>query len=59
MFFGKSEKRRNPYVTMTVGTLAMIGAVHVVKCVKGASRCVCEKMRGAFKSSHSDIDSMI
>ena len=59
MFFGKSEKRRNPYVTMTVAALTTIGAVHVVRCVKNASRCMRKKMSVAFKSSRSDIDSMM
>lgn len=59
MFFGKSEKRRNPYVTMTVATLATIGAVHVVRCVKNASRCMRNKMSVVFKSSRGDIDNMI
>mgnify|MGYP003296369086 CR=1 FL=1 len=59
MFFGKSEKRRNPYVIMTVATLATIGAVHVARCVKGATRCMRNKMSVVFKGSRGDIDSMI
>lgn len=58
MFFGKSEKRRNPYLTMTVGTLAMIGAVHSVKCVKRAMKCMRHRMSTAF-GAHTDLDSMI
>ena len=48
MFFEKSEKRRNPYVKMTVGTLAVIGAMHVVKCVKKTATCMRNKIRSAF-----------
>ena len=52
MFFKKSEHRRmNPYVAMTIGTLAMIGAFSVVKCSKRTVRCVCDKMTGMFKGT--------
>jgi hypothetical protein len=45
MFFKKSEKKHmNPYVAITVGTLAMIGAVSIVKCGKKVVRCACDKM---------------
>lgn len=59
MFFGKMEKRRHPYATMMVGTLATIGAVHVVKCVRRASRCMKNKMITVFRGSRNDIDSMV
>lgn len=50
MFLKKSEHRRmNPYVAITIGTLAMIGAFSVVKCSKRTVRCVCDKMSGMFK----------
>lgn len=45
MFFRKNDQRRtHPYATITVGTLAMIGAFHVVRCVKRGARCVRNKV---------------
>ena len=45
MFFRKAEHNRvHPYVAMTVGTLAMIGAFEVVRCVKRSVRCVKNKV---------------
>jgi hypothetical protein len=50
MFLRKSEHRRtNPYVAMTIGTLAMVGAFHVVRTGKRTIRCVCDKMRSMIK----------
>ena len=50
MFLKKSEHRRmNPYVAITIGTLAMIGAFSVVKCSKRTVKCVCDKMGTMFK----------
>ena len=50
MLFGKTEPRRmNPYVAMTIGTLAMIGAFSVVKCTKRTAKCMCDKMTSMFK----------
>ena len=40
----------NPYVALTVGTLAMIGAFSVVKCGKRTAKCMCDKMTSMFKS---------
>ena len=59
MFLRKAEKRTHPYVKMTVGTLAMIGAVRVVKCVKGAARCMRSKMKLALRGSGRGTDSMM
>lgn len=51
MLFRKTEHRRmNPYVALTIGTLAMIGAFSVVKCGKRTARCMCDKMTSVFKS---------
>lgn len=58
MFFRKSEqKSRHPYAAMTVGTLAMIGAFNVVRCVKRSARCMKEKMTSVFRAHH-DMDCM-
>lgn len=52
MLFKKSEHRTtHPYVAMTIGTLAMIGAFNVVRCGKRAVRCVCDKVGGVFNGS--------
>ena len=54
MLFGKSERRRmNPYVALTIGTLAMIGAFSVVKCTKRTTKCMCDKMTSMFKGEKS------
>lgn len=51
MLFRKTEHRRmNPYVALTIGTLAMIGAFSVVKCTKRTTKCMCDKMTSMFKS---------
>lgn len=56
MFFRKTaEHRRNPYVTMTIGTLAMIGAFHVVRCVKRSARCMRSKMSVVLHGSTDDM----
>lgn len=45
MFLKKSEhKHLHPYITLTVGALALVGAVSIVKCAKGLMRCGCDKM---------------
>jgi hypothetical protein len=50
MLFRRTEHRRmNPYVALTVGTLAMIGAFSVVRCSKRTVRCMCDKMTSMFK----------
>ena len=59
MFFKKAEKRTHPYVKMTVGTLAMIGAVRVVRCMKRATRCMRSKMSVALRHTDGGIDSMM
>ncbi len=52
MLFRKSEhKRSHPYVAITIGTLAMIGAFTVVKGSKKTVRCVCDKMRGILSGA--------
>ena len=51
MLFGKTEHRRmHPYVAMTIGTLAMIGAFSVVKCTKRTAKCMCDKMTSMFRT---------
>ena len=59
MFFRKSEKRTHPYVAMTIGTLAMIGAARVVRSVRRASRCMRSKMSVALRRSGDDMDTMM
>ena len=52
MFLKKSEHRSmRPYVALTIGTLAMIGAFSVVKCAKRTTRCMCNKMTSMFKKN--------
>lgn len=43
----------NPYVALTIGTLAMIGAFSVVKCTKRTTKCMCDKMTSIFKGEKS------
>lgn len=51
MLFGKTEHRRShPYVAITIGTLAMIGAFSVVRCAKRTVKCASDKMTSMFKS---------
>jgi hypothetical protein len=46
VFFERSERKRmNPYVAITVGALALVGAVSIVKSAKSMVRCGCEKMK--------------
>ena len=59
MFFRKTERKAHPYVAMTVGTLAMIGAARVVKCVKKASRCMRTKMGLVVRGSRNNTDTMM
>ena len=55
MFLRKTEHRRmNPYVALTVGTLAMIGAFSVVRCTKRSAKCMCDKMMSFFKGNTAD-----
>ena len=55
MFFGRSEhKRTNPYVTVTIGALAMIGAFNVVRCAKRSARCMKNKVKVIFRGSSDD-----
>ena len=52
MLFRKTEHRRShPYVALTIGTLAMIGAFSVVKCSKRTVRCAIDKMSCIIKGS--------
>ena len=45
MYFRQAEQNKiHPYVIMTIGTLAMIGAFDVVRCVKRSARCVKNKV---------------
>lgn len=54
MLFRKTEHRRmNPYVALTIGTLAMIGAFSVVRCGKRTAKCMCDKMTSVFKGDKS------
>ena len=51
MLFGKTEHRRShPYVAITIGTLAMIGAFSVVRRAKRTVKCASDKMTSMFKS---------
>jgi hypothetical protein len=55
MLFRRTESRRmNPYVALTIGTLAMIGAFSVVKCSKRTVRCVCDKMTSVFSGKDTE-----
>ena len=55
MFLRKTEHRSmNPYVAITIGTLAMIGAFSVVKCTKKTVRCVCDKVGAMFGGVSKD-----
>ena len=50
MLFGKTEHRRShPYIAITIGTLAMIGAFSVVRCTKRSVKTMCNKMTSMFK----------
>ena len=60
MFFRKTADRRtHPYVALTIGTLAMIGAAQVVRCVKRTGRCVKNKMSVVLHGSNDGMDQMI
>ena len=55
MFLKKSEHRgMHPYVAITIGTLAMIGAFSVIKCGKRSVRCMRDKMNAMFSGSHNN-----
>ena len=54
MFFRKSEHRTHPYVALTIGTLAMIGAFTVVRCTKRTVTCMRNKMTSMFKDKSTD-----
>lgn len=55
MLFRKTEHRRmHPYVVLAVGTLAMIGAVTVVKESKKTAKCMKDKMTSMFVGEKSD-----
>ena len=55
MLFRKTEHRRShPYVALTIGTLAMIGAFSVVKCSKRTVRGVFNKMGSLIKGDGCD-----
>ena len=56
MILRRSEQRRaNPYVVLTVGALAMIGAFNVVRCTK---RTVChmkKKITSVFRDEEKGV----
>ena len=55
MFFRRTEqKRANPYVVLTIGTLAMIGAFNVVRCTKRAVCHVRKKITSVFRGDEED-----
>ena len=55
MLFRKTEHNRtHPYVTMTIGTLAMIGAFNIVRCAKKTVRCMKNKVTNMFKNDYED-----
>lgn len=60
MFFKKTEnKRSHPYVALTIGTLAMIGAFNVVKCSKRTVRCICCKAKSLFHRTMNEEASVM
>ncbi len=51
MLFKKSDcKRANPALALTVGALAIVGAMSVVKCGKDMMDCACRRMSSMVKS---------
>ena len=55
MLFRRTEqKRTNPYVAITIGTLATIGAFNVVRCAKRTVRCIKNKVKVILRSSPDD-----
>ena len=55
MLFRRTEHRgMNPYVVLAVGTLAMIGAVTVVKESKRTAKCMKDKMTSMFVGGNND-----
>lgn len=50
MFSKKPGNRRaHTYVTLTVGALATIGAIGLIKCGKKSMKCMRDKMCSMFK----------
>ncbi len=50
MLFKKSEqKSMRPYLIITVGALAMVGAYSIMRCGKKMVRCTCDKMTNMVK----------
>ena len=45
MLLKRSDKRSHPYAALTVGTLAVIGAVKIVRCGKRHVRCIKNKVK--------------
>lgn len=57
MIFKKTEhKSLRPYLVVTVGALAMVGAYSIMKCGKRAARCACDKMSAMVKGVVSKSD---
>lgn len=55
MFFRKAEhKRTHPYIAMTIGTLAMVGAFNIVRCTKRTVRCMKNKVSNIFNGGPED-----
>lgn len=50
MFLKRNEQRHaHPYLTLTVGTLTVIGAASVIRCAKNAMRYGRDKVSCIFK----------
>ena len=55
MFFRATEhKRKHPYIAMTIGTLAMIGAFNVVRCTKRAMHHMRSKVEFVFRGESGE-----
>lgn len=49
MLIKHERKKRNPTLVMTVGALAAVGAVTIVRGAKRIVRCTGEKVRGVLR----------
>lgn len=59
VFLRRSEhKRTHPYVTLAIGTLAMIGAFNVVRCTKRTVCHIRKKITSVFRGNDEE-DSVI
>ena len=51
MLFKKTSEHKSirPYLIITVGALAMVGAYSIMRCGKKMVKCTCEKMTTMMK----------